>query len=123
MHTSRCFLSPLPSFQMRHAIPLNVLTASEPLARALEPGFFRHSHTSQSLSWPPVQRHSVVIYLPDFLRLSSLQHLAVCRVGFPALAPRAGCGTPISTITFGSIVGNAEHLAVLGRAIATLAPC
>src|SRR3954447_9760138 len=31
-------------------------------------------------------------------------------------------GTPTLTITFGSIVGNAEHLAILGRTIAALAP-
>ena len=35
----------------------------------------------------------------------------------------AGYGTPILSITFGPIVGNAEHLAVLGRTFAALAPC
>ncbi len=34
-----------------------------------------------------------------------------------------GCGTPILPITFDSIVGNAEHFQVVGRASATLAPC
>lgn len=32
-------------------------------------------------------------------------------------------GKGLLSITFGPIVGNAEHLAVLGRAIAALAPC
>jgi hypothetical protein len=38
---------------------------------------------------------------------------------------QAGCGNlrPILSITFGFIVGAAEHLAVLGGAIAALAPC
>ena len=31
-------------------------------------------------------------------------------------------GHPISPVTFGAIVASAEHLAVLGRTIATLAP-
>src|SRR6266550_1658384 len=39
----------------------------------------------------------------------------------PLLAP--GYGTPILSITFGPIVGSAEHLAVLGRTFAALAPC
>ena len=39
------------------------------------------------------------------------------------LAPRAGPCTAVPSITFGSIVGNAEHLAVLGRTFAALAPC
>ncbi len=32
-------------------------------------------------------------------------------------------GVPILSITFGPIVGDTEHLAVLGRASAALAPC
>ena len=38
-------------------------------------------------------------------------------------SPGPGCGTPILSITFGPIVGNAEHLAVLGRTFAAFAPC
>lgn len=34
-----------------------------------------------------------------------------------------GYGTPILPVTFGPIVGNAQHLAVLGGASAALAPC
>jgi hypothetical protein len=43
--------------------------------------------------------------------------------GFPRLLHALGCGTPILPITFGPIVVNAEHLAVVGRASAALAPC
>src|SRR3984957_3632563 len=38
-------------------------------------------------------------------------------------APRAGLWNPQLSITFGPIMGNAEHLAVLGRPFAALAPC
>ena len=36
---------------------------------------------------------------------------------------RSRCGTRILSITFGPIVGDAKHLAVLGRTFAALAPC
>ena len=40
----------------------------------------------------------------------------------PSPLPTPGYGTPILSIAFGPIVGDTEHLAVLGRAFAALAP-
>ena len=39
----------------------------------------------------------------------------------PLLAP--GHGTPILAVAFGAIVGHTEHLAILSRTSAALAPC
>ena len=63
-------------------------------------------------------------YLPDILRLSSLHSIwQSAGSGFQPLLHALGCGTSILSITFGPIVGNAEHLAVLCRTSAALAPC
>lgn len=70
------------------------------------------------------RRHPCVTALPP--RLPSIvilaQQLTVRGSGFQPLLHAPGCGTPILSITFGPIVGNAEHLAVVGRTFAAFAP-
>ena len=51
------------------------------------------------------------------------RHLEISGSGFRPLIQAPGCGASILPITFDPIVVSAEHLAVLGRTPATLAPC
>ena len=71
------------------------------------------------------RRHPCVTVLPPGLPSIAMlaQHLTVRVSGFQPLLHAPGCGAPILSITFGPIVGNAEHLAVFSRASTAFAPC
>lgn len=71
------------------------------------------------------RRHPWVTVLPPGIpsMVMLAQHLTVSGSGFQPLLHAPGCGAPKLSITFGPIVGNAEHLAVFGRAFAAFAPC
>src|ERR1035437_4767171 len=69
-------------------------------------------------------KHGGGTYFPLFVLLSILQSIwQLSGTVLPPLLHTLGCGTPILSITFGPIVGNTEHFAVVGRASAALAPC
>lgn len=60
------------------------------------------------------QRSSIVIFA---------EHLTGHRFQLSGHALQVSCNTPVLSITFGSIMSNAEHLAILDRTSSALAPC